>query len=144
MGGSVNSYQYVKMIAEELRGLAVEFDVPIMTATQTNRNGHGNSDVDLADTSESYGLPMTLDFMFAIMVNEEMLQSGRVVIKQLKNRYSDVSKNRKFILGVDRSKMQFYDVDQHEQRDIIDGPIMDQTDFGQRDQERKSFKDFTF
>ena len=109
-GAVVNSYTYVKAIAEELRGLAVESNVPIISATQTTRSGFGNSDPDLTDTSESFGLPATADFMFALISTEELEQQGRILVKQLKNRYNDPTASRKFILGIDRSKMRLYDV----------------------------------
>ena len=109
-GAVVNSYTYVKAIAEELRGLAVESNLPIISATQTTRSGYGNSDPDLTDTSESFGLPATADFMFALISTEELEQQGRIMVKQLKNRYNDPTASRKFILGIDRSKMRLYDV----------------------------------
>ena len=109
-GAIVNSYTYVKAIAEELRGLAVECNVPIVSATQTTRSGFGNSDPDLTDTSESFGLPATADFMFALISTEELEQQGRLMVKQLKNRYSDLVTSRKFMVGIDRSKMKLYDV----------------------------------
>ena len=109
-GAIVNSYTYVKAIAEELRGLAVECNVPIVSATQTTRSGYGNSDPDLTDTSESFGLPATADFMFALISTEELEQQGRLMVKQLKNRYSDLATSRKFMVGIDRSKMKLYDV----------------------------------
>ena len=109
-GAVVNSYTYVKAIAEELRGLAVESNLPIISATQTTRSGYGNSDPDLTDTSESFGLPATADFMFALISTEELEQQGRILVKQLKNRYNDPTTSRKFILGIDRSKMRLYDV----------------------------------
>ena len=109
-GAIVNSYTYVKAIAEELRGLAVESNVPIISATQTTRAGFGNSDPDLTDTSESFGLPATADFMFALISTEELEQQGRIMVKQLKNRYNDPTSSRKFMVGIDRSKMKLYDV----------------------------------
>tara|TARA_B100000965_G_scaffold277464_1_gene235261 strand:- start:87 stop:1466 length:1380 start_codon:yes stop_codon:yes gene_type:complete len=109
-GAIVNSYTYVKAIAEELRGLAVESNVPIVSATQTTRSGFGNSDPDLTDTSESFGLPATADFMFALISTEELEQQGRIMVKQLKNRYNDPTSSRKFMVGIDRSKMRLYDV----------------------------------
>ena len=113
-GHIVNSYTYVKAIAEELRGLAVENDVPLVTATQTTRAGFGNSDVDLTDTSESFGLPATADFMFALIATEELEQSGRIMVKQLKNRYNDPTYYRKFTVGIDRAKMKLYNVEDSE------------------------------
>lgn len=130
---SVNSYTYVKAIAEELRGLAVEFNVPIVSATQTTRNGYNSSDVELTDTSESFGLPATADFMFAIINSEELESLNQLMVKQLKNRYNDLSKNRRFVVGIDRAKMKLYDIDPAEQENIQDDiPLMDKTDFGQR------------
>ena len=119
-GAVVNSYTYVKAIAEELRGLAVESNVPIISATQTTRSGFGNSDPDLTDTSESFGLPATADFMFALISTEELEQQGRILVKQLKNRYNDPTASRKFILGIDRAKMRLYDVEESAQTDIVD------------------------
>lgn len=109
-GHIVNSYTYVKAIAEELRGLACEFDVPVVSATQTTRSGYGNSEVELTDTSESFGLPATADLMFALISTEELEQQGRIAVKQLKNRYNDLTFNRKFVVGIDRAKMKLYDV----------------------------------
>lgn len=111
LGNSVNSYSYIKSIAEELRGLAVEYDLPIVSATQTNRNGFSNSDIDLGDTSESFGLPMTVDLMFALMSNEEYQEKGRYLVKQLKNRYVDPTFMRRFLIGVEYSKMRLYEVE---------------------------------
>lgn len=130
---NVNSYTYVKAIAEELRGLAVEFNVPIVTATQTTRSGYSNSDVDLTDTSESFGLPATADSMFALINSEELEALNQLMVKQLKNRYTDPSKNRRFVIGVDRAKMRLYDVDESAQDLIDDKPIMDKSEFGERD-----------
>ena len=111
VGGSVNTYSFIKAIAEEIRGLAVEFDVPIFSATQTTRSGFGNSDVELTDTSESFGLPATADLMFALISTEELEKMNQLLVKQLKNRYNDPTKNKKFIIGVDRAKMRLYDVE---------------------------------
>jgi len=111
----------VKSIAEELRGLAVEQNVPVFTATQTNRQGFSNSDVGLEDTSESFGLPATADFMFAIITTDELDEQKQVLVKQLKNRYNDHMMNRKFVLGIDRSKMKLYDIDESEQCNILNG-----------------------
>ena len=121
-GAVVNSYTYVKAIAEELRGLAVETNVPIVSATQTTRSGYGSSDIDLTDTSESFGLPATADFMFALISTEESEQLNQILIKQLKNRYNDPTMNKRFAIGVDRSKMKLYDVEQSAQNDIIEQP----------------------
>ena len=107
--GIANSYTYVKSIAEELRGLAVEYNVPVVSATQTTRSGYGNSDVELTDTSESFGLPATADLMFALVSTEELEELNQVMIKQLKNRYNDLIINKKFVLGIDRAKMRLYD-----------------------------------
>jgi replicative DNA helicase len=119
-GANVNSYSYIKSIAEELRGLAVESDVPIVSATQTTRSGYSNSDVELTDTSESFGLPATADFMFALITNEELQGLNQILVKQLKNRYADPSSNKRFVLGVDRAKMRLYDAEQSAQEDISD------------------------
>ena len=119
-GANVNSYTYIKAIAEALRGMAVENDIPIFSATQTTRGGFVSSDVGLEDTSESFGLPATADFMFAIISSEELDDKNQIMVKQLKNRYNDPTVNRKFILGVDRSKMRFYDVEQTAQTDLVD------------------------
>ncbi len=118
-GANVNSYSYIKSIAEELRGLAVEAGVPIVSATQTTRSGYSSSDPGLEDTSESFGLPATADFMFALISNEELEALGQMKIKQLKNRYNDPSINRAFIVGVDRAKMRLYDVSNNAQN-IVD------------------------
>lgn len=136
----INSYTLVKSIAEELRGLAIEFDVPIISATQTNRSGYENSDVDLSNTSESFGLPATCDFMFALISNEQLESLNQIMVKQLKNRYNDMNYYKRFVIGVDRSKMRLYDVEESAQNDIIDGsvkrdedtPVMDNTVFGNR------------
>ena len=119
-GASVNSYTYIKSIAEELRGLAVENAVPILSATQTTRSGFTNTDIGLEDTSESFGLPATADFMFAIISTEQMEELNQIMIKQLKNRYSDPTSNRKFVIGIDRSKMKLYDVEQFAQNELVD------------------------
>ena len=119
-GGSVNSYTYIKSIAEELRGLAVEHNVPIVSATQTTRSGFSNSDVGLEDTSESFGLPATADFMFALITTEELQQLNQIMVKQLKNRYSDPNDNKRFVVGVDRGKMRLYDAEPSAQADITD------------------------
>ena len=119
-GANVNSYTYIKAIAEELRGLAVEYDIPIFSATQTTRGGFISSDVGLEDTSESFGLPATADFMFALISSEELEEKNQIMVKQLKNRYNDPTLNRKFIVGVDRSKMRLYDVEQSAQSDLVD------------------------
>ncbi len=139
-GASVNSYTYVKAIAEELRGLAVEFNLPVVSATQTTRSGFSSSDVGLEDTSESFGLPATADFMFAIIATEELDQLGQFQVKQLKNRYSDPGMFRRFIIGVDKAKMMLYDVEQSAQGDLMN----DDTPSGNSDDpdRRKLFEDF--
>lgn len=114
-GGNINTYQYVKSIAEELRGLAVEYNVPLWSATQTNRSGFSSTDVSLEDTSESFGLPATADFMIALIATEELDEQNQVLVKQLKNRYNDTALNRKFILGINRAKMKLYDVKKDQQ-----------------------------
>ena len=119
-GSNVNSYSYIKAIAEELRGLAVEANVPIVSATQTTRSGYGSSDVDLTDTSESFGLPATADLMFALISTEELEEVGQIMLKQLKNRYHDPTINKRFVVGIDRGKMKLYDCEQSAQDDILD------------------------
>ena len=145
MGGSVNSYAYIKAIAEELRGLAVEFNIPIFSATQTNRTGYTSSDVGLEDTSESFGLPATADFMFAAISTEELEDLNQLMIKQLKNRYGDPATHRRFVVGVDRSKMRLYNVEQEAQANVAisidDKPVMDSTDFGAGLKREKFTKD---
>ncbi len=132
---TVNSYSYIKAIAEELRGLAVEFNVPIVSATQTTRSGYGNSDVELTDTSESFGLPATADLMFALISTEELEQLGQIMVKQLKNRYNDPTIYKRFVIGIDRDKMRLYDCEQKAQDDIIDSGHEDEYE------EKKSLKD---
>jgi len=119
-GGSVNSYTIVKSIAEELRGLAVEANVPIVSATQTTRSGYGSSDVELTDTSESFGLPATADLMFALISTDELEELGQIMVKQLKNRYNDNNTNKRFVIGIDRAKMRLYDCEQTAQDNILD------------------------
>jgi len=119
-GSLVNSYTFVKAIAEELRGLAVEFNVPIVSATQTTRSGYGSSDVELTDTSESFGLPATADLMFALISTEDLEQVGQIMIKQLKNRYNDPTINKRFVVGIDRAKMRLYDCEQSAQKNLVD------------------------
>ena len=139
-GANVNSYSYIKAIAEELRGLAVEFALPVVSATQTTRSGFSNSDPGLEDTSESFGLPATADFMFALVTNEELEALGQILVKQLKNRYGDPNLYKRFVLGVDRSKMRLYDVEESAQQDIADAGIPDKpiNTFGNRER-RKDF-----
>jgi len=117
---NVNSYSYIKAIAEELRGLAVESKVPIVSATQTTRSGFGSSDVDLTDTSESFGLPATADLMFALISTDELEGLNQIMVKQLKNRYNDPTVNKRFVIGIDRAKMRLYDCEQSAQDDIVD------------------------
>ena len=119
-GSNINSYTYVKAIAEELRGLAVEYNVPVVSATQTTRSGYSSSDPGLEDTSESFGLPATADLMFALVSSEELEELGQIMVKQLKNRYSDPTTHKRFVLGIDRSKMRLYDVEQSGQDDLVD------------------------
>ena len=135
---NVNSYMYVKAIAEELRGLAVETNVPIMSATQTTRSGFVSSDIGLEDTSESFGLPATADFMFALISNEELDDLNQIAVKQLKNRYNDPTMNKRFVLGIDRAKMRLFDVDSSEQTELVDSGqedlvVFDKTDFNKYD-----------
>ena len=126
-GSNVNSYTYIKSIAEELRGLAVENKIPIVSATQTTRSGYSNTDVGLEDTSESFGLPATADLMFAIISTEQMEELGQIMVKQLKNRYNDPTVNKKFVVGIDRAKMRLYDVDQSAQDELVDNGQEDDT-----------------
>ena len=136
MGGSINSYSYIKAIAEEIRGLAVEFNVPIISATQTTRSGYSNSDVGLEDTSESFGLPATADLMFALISNEELSADNQIMVKQLKNRYNDPNVNKRFLVGVDRSKMKLYDSEGA--TDLVDDtPTFDKTEMNERFKEFK-------
>jgi replicative DNA helicase len=132
MGGAINSYNYIKAIAEEFRGLAVEFNVPIISATQTTRSGYGNSDVGLEDTSESFGLPATADLMIALISTEELEQMGQIAVKQLKNRYNDPTYKKRFVIGVDRAKMRLYDAEDSQQNLIDDTPVFDKTAIGER------------
>jgi replicative DNA helicase len=141
---SVNSYSYVKAIAEELRGLAVEFNVPIVSATQTTRSGYGNSDVELTDTSESFGLPATADLMFALISTEELEQLGQLMVKQLKNRYNDPTINKRFIVGIDRAKMRLYDCEQKAQDDILDSGKEEEYNDKEEHKSKKSFEGFKF
>jgi replicative DNA helicase len=149
-GGSVNSYTYIKSIAEELRGLAVEYNVPIVSATQTTRSGFTNSDPGLEDTSESFGLPATADFMVALVSNEELEQLNQIIVKQLKNRYNDPSYFKRFVVGIDRSKMRLYDVEASAQIGLSDsgqeddGPVFDKGTFGKRMNTEEKFSGFKF
>jgi hypothetical protein len=141
---SVNSYSYIKAIAEELRGLAVEFNVPIVSATQTTRSGFGSSDVELTDTSESFGLPATADLMFALISTEELEQLGQIMVKQLKNRYNDPTIYKRFIVGIDRAKMRLYDCEQSAQKDILDSGNEDEYNDYEDKKPKKSFEGFKF
>ena len=141
--GSANSYSYIKSIAEELRGLAVEFNVPIVSATQTTRSGYGNSDVELTDTSESFGLPATADLMFALISTEELEGLGQIMVKQLKNRYNDPTVFKRFVVGIDRAKMRLYDVEQSAQKDILDSGQEEEYTY-EENKPKKSFEGFKF
>ena len=136
---TVNSYSYIKSIAEELRGLAVEANVPIVSATQTTRSGYGSSDVELTDTSESFGLPATADLMFALIKTDELEQLGQIMVKQLKNRYNDPTIFKRFIVGIDRAKMRLYDCEQTAQDDVLDNG--QEQEYNNDDENTKSFKD---
>ena len=139
-GSNVNSYTLIKSIAEELRGLAVEKNVPIISATQTTRSGFTNSDLGLEDTSESFGLPATADFMFALISTEELEDLNQIMVKQLKNRYNDPTLHKRFVVGVDRAKMRLYDVEQSAQDDVLDGPVFDNTTYAKRADEDDKMK----
>ena len=142
-GSNVNSYSYIKAIAEELRGLAVEANVPIFSATQTTRSGFASSDVDLTDTSESFGLPATADLMFALITTEELEGLGQIMVKQLKNRYNDPTYNRRFVIGVDRAKMRLYDCEQAAQDDLLDSG--QEVEYNEDEQKTtKKFAEFKF
>jgi replicative DNA helicase len=143
-GAGVNSYTYVKAIAEELRGFAVEFDLPVVSATQTTRGGYANSDVELTDTSESFGLPATADLMFALISTEELEKMGQLMVKQLKNRYNDPGLNKRFMVGIDRGKMRLYDLEESAQKGITDSgqddiPVFEKTTIGQRQRDMSKF-----
>ena len=140
---NINSYTFVKAIAEELRGLAVEFNVPIVSATQTTRSGYGSSDVELTDTSESFGLPATADLMFALISTEELEGLGQILVKQLKNRYNDPTIHKRFVIGIDRAKMRLYDCEQSAQNDILDNGKDEEYDYEER-KPKKSFEGFKF
>jgi len=142
-GSNVNSYSYIKAIAEELRGLAVETNVPIVSATQTTRSGYGSSDVDLTDTSESFGLPATADLMFALISTEELEGLNQIMVKQLKNRYNDPTIYKRFVIGIDRAKMRLYDCEQKAQDDIVDSGS--EEEYNKEDKTpKKSFAEFNF
>ena len=142
-GSNVNSYSYIKAIAEELRGLAVEANLPIVSATQTTRSGYASSDVDLTDTSESFGLPATADLMFALISTEELEGLNQIMVKQLKNRYNDPTIYKRFVIGIDRAKMRLYDCEQKAQEDIIDNG--QEEEYNKEDKKpKKSFAEFKF
>jgi len=145
-GANVNSYTMVKSIAEELRGLAVEFNVPLVSATQTTRSGYGSSDVDLTDTSESFGLPATADLMFALISTEELEEQNQIMVKQLKNRYYDPTLNKRFVVGIDRAKMRLYNVEQEAQNNIMDSGqvVLNQDTVKALTQSKSKFNDFKF
>ena len=141
--GNVNSYSYIKAIAEDLRGLAVEYNVPIISATQTTRSGFGSSDIDLTDTSESFGLPATADLMFALISTDELEGLNQIMVKQLKNRYNDPTYNRRFVIGVDRTKMRLYDCEQQAQDDLLDSG--QEVEYNDEDNKvTKKFAEFKF
>jgi replicative DNA helicase len=140
---NVNSYSYIKAIAEELRGLAVEANVPIVSATQTTRSGYGSSDVELTDTSESFGLPATADLMFALISTDELEELGQIMVKQLKNRYNDLSIFKRFVVGIDRAKMRLYDCEQSAQDDILDSGKEEEYTYEEQ-KPKKSFDGFKF
>ena len=142
-GSNVNSYSYIKAIAEELRGLAVEANVPIVSATQTTRSGFASSDVDLTDTSESFGLPATADLMFALISTEELEALNQIMVKQLKNRYNDPTIFKRFVVGIDRAKMRLYDVEQSAQQDIVDSGQEEEYNKPEK-KPKKSFAEFKF
>jgi hypothetical protein len=141
---NINSYTFVKSIAEELRGLAVEFNVPIVSATQTTRSGYGSSDVELTDTSESFGLPATADLMFALISTEELEELGQILVKQLKNRYNDPTIHKRFVIGIDRAKMRLYDCEQSAQNDILDNGNEEEYDYHKENKPKKTFEGFKF
>jgi len=143
-GSNVNSYSYIKAIAEELRGLAVEANLPIVSATQTTRSGFASSDVDLTDTSESFGLPATADLMFALISTEELEGLNQIMVKQLKNRYNDPTIFKRFIVGIDRAKMRLYDVEQKAQEDILDSGKEEEYNPHEEKKPKKSFAGFKF
>ena len=142
-GSNVNSYTTIKSIAEELRGLACEANVPIVSATQTTRSGYGSSDVELTDTSESFGLPATADLMFALISTDELEELGQIMVKQLKNRYNDLSIFKRFVVGIDRAKMRLYDCEQSAQDDILDRGKEEEYTYEEQ-KPKKSFEGFKF
>jgi archaellum biogenesis ATPase FlaH len=141
-GSNVNSYTVIKSIAEELRGLACEANVPIVSATQTTRSGYGSSDVELTDTSESFGLPATADLMFALISTEELESLGQILVKQLKNRYNDGNVYKRFVIGIDRAKMRLYDCEQTAQDDLLDNKKDEE--YSYEEKSKKSFDGFKF
>ena len=141
---NINSYTLVKSIAEELRGLAVEANVPIVSATQTTRSGYGSSDVDITDTSESFGLPATADLMLALISTEELEELGQIMVKQLKNRYNDPTINKRFVVGIDRAKMRLYDCEQSAQNDILDNGKEEEYDYEETTDLKKKFSTLKF
>ena len=141
---NVNSYSYIKAIAEELRGLAVEANLPIVSATQTTRSGFASSDIDLTDTSESFGLPATADLMIALISNEELEGLGQIMVKQLKNRYNDPTIHKRFVVGIDRAKMRLYDCEQSAQKDIVDSGTEEEYDAPQENPLKKKFSALKF
>ena len=142
-GSNVNSYSFIKAIAEELRGLAVEANLPIVSATQTTRSGYGSSDVDITDTSESFGLPATADLMFALISTEELEGLNQIMVKQLKNRYNDPTVFKRFVVGIDRAKMRLYDCEQNAQQDVIDNGQEEEYN-NEEKKFKKSFDGFKF
>ena len=142
-GGIVNSYTFIKAIAEEIRGLAVEYNVPIVSATQTTRSGYGSSDVELTDTSESFGLPATADLMFALISTEELEEMNQIMVKQLKNRYNDPTISKRFVVGIDRAKMRLYDCEQTAQDNILDSGKDEEYNY-EESKPKKSFEGFNF
>jgi archaellum biogenesis ATPase FlaH len=143
-GSNINSYTVVKSIAEELRGLAVKYKVPVFSATQTTRGGFSNSDVSLTDTSESFGLPATADLMFALISNDELEEMGQILVKQLKNRYNDHNNHKKFVVGIDRAKMRLFDVEQSAQNDVLESEPTVSYSGGMEKLKTKSFDGFTY
>ena len=141
---NINSYTLVKSIAEELRGLAVEANVPIVSATQTTRSGYGSSDVDITDTSESFGLPATADLMLALISTEELEELGQIMVKQLKNRYNDPTINKRFVVGIDRAKMRLYDCEQKAQDDILDSGNDEEYNYEEKTDFKKKFSALKF
>ena len=146
MSGSVNSYTYVQAIAQELRGLAQEYNIPIVTATQTTRGGSTSSDIDMTDISESFGVAGIADFMIGLIVSDELKELNQIMIKQLKNRYRDMNLNKRFVLGIDRPKMRLYDVEDSAQDGLVNSgspvPTYDDASFGKKFIDKKKFEGF--